>query len=108
VHVLRSVLTASNGIEFCNIFASIQLRGTAPISFSTQVLSLTTEHYDRTNMVGANGSNGSNNSNTQNGDHAARVGTIRVKQGLAQMLKGGVIVCRFKRVVLRLFVRCCL
>ena len=40
-------------------------------------------------MVGANGSNGSNG---QNGDHAARVGTIRVKQGLAQMLKGGVIV----------------
>ena len=45
-------------------------------------------------MVGANGSNG----NGQNGDHAARVGTIRVKQGLAQMLKGGVIVSRFSRI----------
>jgi hypothetical protein len=49
-------------------------------------------------MVGANGNNGSNGSNGQNGDHAARVGTIRVKQGLAQMLKGGVIVSRFNRI----------
>ena len=43
-------------------------------------------------MVGTNGSNGNNGSTELNGDHAARVGTIRVKQGLAQMLKGGVIV----------------
>lgn len=55
---------------------------------------------DSVNMVGANGNNGSNGSNGQNGDHAARVGTIRVKQGLAQMLKGGVIVStwRFNRI----------
>ena len=52
-------------------------------------------------MVGANGAcenNISNSSNGQNGDHAARIGTIRVKQGLAQMLKGGVIVSRFNRI----------
>lgn len=36
------------------------------------------------------GTNGSNNGN--NGSAAARVGTDHVKQGLAQMLKGGVIV----------------
>jgi len=40
-------------------------------------------------MTGANGSNGSNGHNG-NGS-APRVGTTRVKQGLAQMLKGGVI-----------------
>jgi hypothetical protein len=37
----------------------------------------------------AGGNNGSNGS-SHNGD--ALIGTIRVKQGLAQMLKGGVIV----------------
>lgn len=36
-------------------------------------------------MPESNGSNGSSNG-------GAQVGTIRVKQGLAQMLKGGVIV----------------
>ena len=49
-------------------------------------------------MVGANGNSGSNGSNGQNGDHAARVGTIRVKQGLAQMLKGGVIVSTYMEI----------
>ena len=43
---------------------------------------------------GTNGSNGSANGSNggTNGTHAALVGTDRVKQGLAQMLKGGVIV----------------
>jgi pyridoxal biosynthesis lyase PdxS len=39
-------------------------------------------------MSGSNGSNG-------NGNGSARVGTSTVKQGLAQMLKGGVIVSIF-------------
>lgn len=39
-------------------------------------------------MTGTNGNNGSNG----NGNGSARVGTSTVKQGLAQMLKGGVIV----------------
>ena len=39
-------------------------------------------------MSGTNGSNGNGNGN----GNGARVGTDRVKQGLAQMLKGGVIV----------------
>jgi hypothetical protein len=38
--------------------------------------------------------NGSNGSNGRNGAHPI-VGTDRVKQGLAQMLKGGVIVRLF-------------
>ena len=38
-------------------------------------------------MAGTNGSNGNGN-----GNGSARVGTSTVKQGLAQMLKGGVIV----------------
>jgi hypothetical protein len=37
-------------------------------------------------MAGTNGANGSNGSN------GATIGTTKVKQGLAQMLKGGVIV----------------
>lgn len=40
-------------------------------------------------MAGTNGSNGNGN-----GNGSARVGTSTVKQGLAQMLKGGVIVSR--------------
>jgi pyridoxal biosynthesis lyase PdxS len=32
-----------------------------------------------------------------NGNGSARVGTVTVKQGLAQMLKGGVIVSALKR-----------
>jgi hypothetical protein len=41
---------------------------------------------------GSSNSNGSSNAaNGGNGAHAT-IGTIRVKQGLAQMLKGGVIV----------------
>jgi hypothetical protein len=35
--------------------------------------------------------NGGSNANGSNGS-SAQIGTIRVKQGLAQMLKGGVIV----------------
>jgi hypothetical protein len=57
-------------------------------------------------MVGANGSNDNNGSNGKNGDHAARVGTIRVKQGLAQMLKGGVIVRTFNRIDMRTPIFC--
>ena len=57
-------------------------------------------------MVSTNGNNGSNGSNGENGDQAARVGTIRVKQGLAQMLKGGVIVSRFNRIDVFVFVGC--
>ena len=41
-------------------------------------------------MTETNGKNGSNGNGT-------RVGTLRVKQGLAQMLKGGVIVSRRSR-----------
>jgi hypothetical protein len=37
-------------------------------------------------MTGTNGANGANGSN------GATIGTTKVKQGLAQMLKGGVIV----------------
>lgn len=40
-------------------------------------------------MAGIHGSNGSHDNTNNNG--AARVGTTKVKQGLAQMLKGGVI-----------------
>ena len=41
-------------------------------------------------MAGTNGaSNGASNSN---GAAVAKIGTSKVKQGLAQMLKGGVIV----------------
>ena len=41
-----------------------------------------------------NGSNGSTNgaTNGSNGGNVVQIGTTRVKQGLAQMLKGGVIV----------------
>jgi hypothetical protein len=39
-------------------------------------------------MAGTNGSSG----NGENGSSSARIGTTKVKQGLAQMLKGGVIV----------------
>ena len=42
-------------------------------------------------MAGGNDGNGSNGNG--NGE-AARIGTTKVKQGLAQMLKGGVIVSR--------------
>jgi hypothetical protein len=40
------------------------------------------------------GTNGSSSSNGENGSSSARIGTTKVKQGLAQMLKGGVIVSR--------------
>jgi hypothetical protein len=39
---------------------------------------------------------GGNNGNGSNGE-SARIGTSKVKQGLAQMLKGGVIVSLFGR-----------
>jgi len=45
-------------------------------------------------MTANNGSNG-NGSNGNGNGNGARVGTSRVKQGLAQMLKGGVIVSSF-------------
>jgi len=40
------------------------------------------------------GTNGSSNDGGENGSSSssARIGTTKVKQGLAQMLKGGVIV----------------
>ena len=74
-------------------FTSIRLRGTFDTSsIISSVTQINEQRRKVTNMVGTNGSNGNNGSTELNGDHAARVGTIRVKQGLAQMLKGGVIV----------------
>jgi hypothetical protein len=45
------------------------------------------KHFEEGKMSGTNG----------NGNGSARVGTSTVKQGLAQMLKGGVIVSALKR-----------
>jgi hypothetical protein len=42
-------------------------------------------------MTGPSNGNGNSNNGNSNG-HAPQIGTDRVKQGLAQMLKGGVIV----------------
>lgn len=47
-------------------------------------------------MTDSNGSNG-------NGNGSARVGTSTVKQGLAQMLKGGVIVSIVNTIAPRIF-----
>ena len=48
------------------------------------------QHQER--IRGYSPCNGNNGGSELNGDHAARVETIRVKQSLAQILKGGVIV----------------
>jgi len=48
---------------------------------------------------------GANNGSNGNGNGAARVGTSTVKQGLAQMLKGGVIVSRVSEGIIDFFRR---
>lgn len=43
---------------------------------------------------------GTNGNGNGNGNHGPTIGTSRVKQGLAQMLKGGVIVSTIARKLL--------
>ena len=75
-----------------------------PIAFVSSIL----RRIQSIIMSSNNGSNGSNGGNGSNGSTtttvpAPRVGTDRVKQGLAQMLKGGVIVRSFACFSLILF-----
>ena len=95
------------------IFASIQLRGNIHSTKQNSLCVHGSHKFSRTDrsersakMVSTHGNNGRHGSNGEKGDQAARVGTIRVKQGLAQMLKGGVIVSRFNRIDVFVFVGC--